>query len=150
MRYQSINKSNQINIIAALTSPHFESDLLRELILVQILNRISHNHAIAHMKHIIVTISNQSLFTICVNSCHATASISALFIFSSIHLEKTIHDFLIFHHTANAFILESSSIQILGIGNHLDIQRFSTILYISGYSTLVIGTASVKENIICL
>ncbi|MDF1682760.1 MAG: hypothetical protein P1U46_03430 [Patescibacteria group bacterium] len=52
------------------------------------------------------------------------------------------------HHVANAFKLESSIIQIFGVTNHLEIHKFSTILYIFGSSFLVTSLAQVNQNII--
>jgi hypothetical protein len=85
-----------------------------------------------------------------VSSCAATASISFFSNLFIIHLEKTIQALLLFHHVAKAFKLSSSRIHILGVTNQRDIHKFSTILYISGYSFLEIAFAPVKLNIICL
>jgi hypothetical protein len=59
---------------------------------------------------------------------------------------KHIREFLLSHHNAKAFILSSSIIQILGVCNQQDIQRFSTILYTSGYSFLVASLAHENEK----
>jgi hypothetical protein len=92
--------------------------------------------------------SNESLLMICVNSCHATASISFLSKLFISHLVKQTHESFILHQTAKAFIQLSSIIQILGVGNQRVIQRFSTILYSSGFSFLVSSLAHENENII--
>jgi len=102
---------------------HFHS-LLRDLILIS----ICHIVAIAQTKTTTTTMSKESLLMICVSSCAATASISDLFSLLINHLEKTIRDFLGCRHIAKAFKLSSSSIQILGVGSHLEIQKFSIIL----------------------
>lgn len=115
-----------------------------------ILISICHNVHIIHTKTTIIIIISESLFMMCVNSCHATASISDLFSLFINHLENTIHQFFVFHHVANAFRLSSSIIHIFGVCSHLEIHKFSIILYISGFSFLVIGLAQVKLNIICL
>jgi hypothetical protein len=75
-----------------------------------------------------MSISKQSLFIICVNSCPATASISAGVSLSISPLVKTIQESLVFHHKAKAFIQGSSIIPILGVGNQREIHKFSTIL----------------------
>jgi hypothetical protein len=96
-------------------------------ILSQTLKTISQSVQIIQTNKTIITISNVSLFMICVSSCAATDSISCLFSLLIIHFESTIRDF--FHRqVAKAFKLSSSSIQIFGTGNHLDIQRFSMML----------------------
>jgi hypothetical protein len=61
---------------------------------------------------------------------------------------KQTHESFILHQTAKAFIQLSSIIQILGIGNQRVIQRFSTILYSSGFSFLVSSLAHENENMI--
>jgi hypothetical protein len=61
---------------------------------------------------------------------------------------KQTQESFILHQTANAFIQLSSIIQILGVGNQRVIQRFSTILYNSGFSFLVSSLAHENENII--
>jgi hypothetical protein len=63
------------------------------------------------------------------------------------HLVKQIRESFVFHHNANAFIHSSSIIPIFGVWSQRVIQRFSTILYISGSSFLVTSLAQEKENI---
>jgi hypothetical protein len=93
-------------------------------------------------------INNESLFIKCVNSCPATASISLLSSFSNNHDVKAIRESFCLHHVANAFIQDSFIIAIFGIGNHFEIHKFSTILYTSGLSFLVIALAPESQNII--
>ena len=82
------------------------------------------------------------------SSCHATASISLLSNFSNSHEVKAIRESFCLRHVANAFIHDSCIMAILGIGSHFEMQRFSTILYISGFSFLVMGLAPDSPNII--
>jgi hypothetical protein len=82
----------------------------------------------AQINTLMMTMFLTSPFRICVNSCHATASISCFSRLSNNHVEKTTREFSGFHQVAKAFILSSSIIPILGIGMALEIQRFSTIL----------------------
>ncbi len=100
----------------------------------------------------ITAINNTSLFIICVSSCPATASSSFLSSLFMSHLENTIRAFFCCRHVANAFILSSSMIHICGVGSHLDIHRFSTILYVFGLSFLFRGLAPVnlKINLLCI
>jgi hypothetical protein len=100
------------------------------------------------MYKIVTSISIESLLMMCVNSCHATASISFLFRLFKSHLVKQIRESLALRHNAKAFIHSSSMIPIFGVGSQRVIQRFSTILYISGSSLLVTSLAQEKENII--
>ena len=95
----------------------------------------------------ITAMSLQSLLAICVSSCHATASISLLSKFCNSHEVKAIHESFCLHHVAKAFIHDSFIIAIFGICSHLEIHKFSTILYISGLSFLVIGLAPESQNI---
>jgi hypothetical protein len=71
-----------------------------------------------------------------------------LFRFSNNPEVNAIHESFCLHHVANAFIQGSSIIAILGIGNHLEIHKFSTILYTSGFCLLVIALAQESQNII--
>ena len=102
----------------------------------------------AHTNTYATYISKESLFIRCVNSCQATASISLLSKFCNNPEVKAIRESFCLHHVAKAFIHDSFIIAILGIGNHLDMHRFSTILYISGFSFLVMALAQDKLNII--
>jgi hypothetical protein len=122
IKYHRSNKPSHINI----NIPH---DLLSSLEdLPEDLIKICPNVPTIHTKTTIIIIIKESLFKICVNSCHATASISDLFNLFKSHLEKTIRPFFTFHQVANAFKLLSSIIHIFGVASHLEIHKFSTIL----------------------
>jgi hypothetical protein len=71
-----------------------------------------------------------------------------LFKFSNNPEVNAIHESFCLHHVANAFIHGSFIIAIFGIGSHLEIHKFSTILYTSGLSFLVIAFAHDNQNII--
>lgn len=91
---------------------------------------------IIHIYTTTTAMSLQSLLAICVSSCHATASISRSCNLSISHVVNTTQESFSFHHVANAFILESWIIHIFGVVIHCDIHRFSTMLYILGFSFL--------------
>jgi hypothetical protein len=112
------------------------------------LNIYCHTKETTHTNTYATYINKESLLIRCVNSCHATASISLLFKFCNNPLVKATHESSCFHHVANAFIPCSSIIAIFGMGSHFAIHKFSTILYISGFSFLVTSLAPDKPNII--
>ena len=143
IRYHKIINQSQIQTIASHAFQLSLDDLIRH----DPLNNISHTVDIIHTNVMITAINNTSLFIICVSSCHATASSSFLSSLFISHLENTIRAFFCCRHVANAFILSSSITHICGIGSHLDIHRFSTILYILGLSFLIRGLAPVNLKI---
>ena len=81
-----------------------------------------------HIYTTITAMSLQSLFAICVNSCQATASISLSSSLFINHVVNTTRESFSLRHVAKAFILLSWIIQILGVLNHFDMHRFSTML----------------------
>lgn len=121
--YHSTKQITQI-----VGSANFNFDLL--LLFHHKPNLIIYDHIVVsiHIYTTITAISLQSLFAICVNSCHATASISLSSSLFINHVVNTTRESLSLRHVAKAFILLSWIIQIFGVFNHLDIHRFSTML----------------------
>ena len=141
-KYHSNKKANPKKNIHQL---FFEEEDDEDVLLLII---ICHTIDTAHTKTYATYINKESLFIRCVSSCHATASISFLFKFCNNPLVKATHESSCFRHVAKAFIPCSSIIAILGIGSHFVIHKFSTILYISGFSFLVTSLAPDNPNII--
>lgn len=142
MIYHKIINQSQISNIASHVFQLSFDDLRRHH-----LNINCHKVHMIPTNVIMTAISNTSLFMMCVSSCHATASSSFVFSLFMSHLENTIRAFFCCRHVANAFILSSSITHICGVGSHLEIHRFSTILYIFVLSFLFRGFAHVNLNI---
>lgn len=87
-----------------------------------------HIVVITHMYTTITAISLQSLFAICVSSCHATASISLSSSLSINQVVNTTRESFSFRHVAKAFMLLSWMIPIFGVCIPFVIHKFSTIL----------------------
>lgn len=123
----------QINQISGI---NFNLDLSLFHQYIPHLSMYDHMVDIIHIYTTITAMSLQSLFAICVSSCHATASISRSCNLSISHVVNTTQESFSLHHVAKAFILESWIIPILGVFIHCDMHRFSTMLYILGLSFL--------------